>query len=203
MTDIQIILIIAAIVLSLGFIAGISALIISQTKDTNINKVTLQNKLATSTSSDVTMITDAYTYQTPLSDTVPFQPEVPLDCFGIDRRYRGDMPVSDWTPDDRIVAIKIINSVYPTLGQIELGKLNNSALQLILRQYCGPISIKTKNCTYNEVTFISDLPYNAWTETNRQSVIWIINNQFPSLSISYLNTLNNAILDRIVRYFCV
>ena len=42
----------------------------------------------------------------------------------------------------------------------------------------------------------------TWSDDNRNTAIWIINNQYPTLTVPYLQGLSNAVLQLILQQYC-
>ena len=128
-------------------------------------------------------------------------PMPPVDCPKLNGNYRS-IPYTSWTDNDRNTAIWIINNQYPTLPVPYLQGINNATLQIILQQYCGPVATPTADCVAINSNYRPIQDYTAWTENDRNTAIWLINNQNPTLDVPTLQSRNNATLQKLVKVYC-
>lgn len=122
-----------------------------------------------------------------------------VDCKKINANYR-NINYTQWTDTDRNAAISIINNQDTSLTSAQLQDLNNDALQQILMGICGP-SINPTNCSQINANY-SKKDYTQWDDADRNTAISLINNQHSSLQVSYLQTLNNQILYKLLVLYC-
>lgn len=153
------------------------------------------NQSQTSTSNALT----PSTYTPPASTPAVSTPSV--DCPKLNSNYRS-IPYTSWTDNDRNTAIWIINNQYPTLQVSYLQGLNNATLQVILQQYCGPITTPLVDCVALNGNYRSTIDYTAWTDNDRNTAIWLVNKQNPTLDVPSLQGMNNATLQKLVKAYC-
>ncbi len=123
-------------------------------------------------------------------------------CSKLDKNFNDGKKYTDWTSDDRNTVIWLINNQNKNYDINFLSGLSNAELQIYLRNYCGFDSSPVIDCTSLQPSFPTELSYDKWSTSDRNTVISLLNNQFGENNYIDFTLLSNQILYELSTLIC-